>query len=83
MKKKPNFLVILADDMGLGKTAQVLALLQQQAPWLEVDGEMHGDVALDGAAREIVRDYERIRAAERAGRGRRARCRWQCCRPWR
>jgi malate dehydrogenase (oxaloacetate-decarboxylating)(NADP+) len=29
------------------KMRQVLALLQQQAPWLEVDGEMHGDVALD------------------------------------
>jgi malate dehydrogenase (oxaloacetate-decarboxylating)(NADP+) len=25
-----------------------------QAPWLEVDGEMHGDVALDGAARHTV-----------------------------
>ena len=23
-----------------------------QAPWLEVDGEMHGDVALDGKARQ-------------------------------
>ncbi len=33
------------------KMRQTLALLQQQAPWLEVDGEMHGDVALDGAAR--------------------------------
>jgi malate dehydrogenase (oxaloacetate-decarboxylating)(NADP+) len=33
------------------KMRHTLALMQQQAPWLEVDGEMHGDVALDGAAR--------------------------------
>ena len=33
------------------KMRQTLELLQQQAPWLEVDGEMHGDVALDGDAR--------------------------------
>ena len=33
------------------KMREVLALLRTQAPWLEVDGEMHGDVALDGAAR--------------------------------
>ena len=33
------------------KMRQTLALLRQQAPWLEVDGEMHGDLALDGAAR--------------------------------
>jgi malate dehydrogenase (oxaloacetate-decarboxylating)(NADP+) len=33
------------------KMREVLALLRIQAPWLEVDGEMHGDVALDGAAR--------------------------------
>jgi malate dehydrogenase (oxaloacetate-decarboxylating)(NADP+) len=36
------------------KMRQTLALLQQQAPWLEVDGEMHGDVALDGAARKVL-----------------------------
>ncbi len=34
------------------KMRQVLELLQRNAPWLEVDGEMHGDVALDGAARQ-------------------------------
>ena len=34
------------------KMRDTLALLQKQAPWLEVDGEMHGDVALDGDARK-------------------------------
>jgi malate dehydrogenase (oxaloacetate-decarboxylating)(NADP+) len=33
------------------KMRETLALLQKQAPWLEVDGEMHGDVALDGNER--------------------------------
>ncbi|MDP3701217.1 MAG: NADP-dependent malic enzyme [Hylemonella sp.] len=33
------------------KMRQTLDLLRVQAPWLEVDGEMHGDVALDAAAR--------------------------------
>jgi malate dehydrogenase (oxaloacetate-decarboxylating)(NADP+) len=36
------------------KMRTTLALLQQRAPWLEVDGEMHGDVALDGAARKAL-----------------------------
>jgi malate dehydrogenase (oxaloacetate-decarboxylating)(NADP+) len=33
------------------KMRETLALVKQKAPWLEVDGEMHGDVALDGRAR--------------------------------
>ena len=33
------------------KMRQTLELLRVQAPWLEVDGEMHGDVALDAEAR--------------------------------
>ncbi len=33
------------------KMRDTLALLKKKAPWLEVDGEMHGDVALDGADR--------------------------------
>ncbi len=36
------------------KMRDALALLRVQAPWLEVDGEMHGDVALDGAARAAL-----------------------------
>ena len=33
------------------KMRETLELLRVQAPWMEVDGEMHGDVALSGSAR--------------------------------
>ena len=36
------------------KMRRTLELLREQAPWLEVDGEMHGDVALDSAARKAL-----------------------------
>ncbi|MDO5625364.1 MAG: NADP-dependent malic enzyme, partial [Pseudomonadota bacterium] len=36
------------------KMREVLALLQAQAPWLMVDGEMHGDVALDAQQRHAL-----------------------------
>ena len=36
------------------KMRETLALLGRQAPWLEVDGEMHGDLALDEAARKLI-----------------------------
>jgi len=36
------------------KMRNALALLQQQAPWLEVDGEMHGDTALDAGFRKTI-----------------------------
>ena len=42
------------------KMRQTLALLRQQAPWLEVDGEMHGDVALDGAARTALMPHSTL-----------------------
>jgi len=34
------------------KMRQTFQLLRQQAPWLEVEGEMHGDLALDAEARQ-------------------------------
>jgi malate dehydrogenase (oxaloacetate-decarboxylating)(NADP+) len=36
------------------KMRETLAILKQQAPWLDVDGEMHGDAALDSFARKAV-----------------------------
>ncbi|QDL56277.1 NADP-dependent malic enzyme [Rhodoferax aquaticus] len=43
-----------SDQPSAVKMRQTLALLKVQAPWLDVDGEMHGDVALDGAARKVL-----------------------------
>ena len=40
-----------SDHPSAAKMRRTLALLREQAPWLEVDGEMHGDVALDEEAR--------------------------------
>ena len=36
------------------KMRATLGLLRDRSPWLEVDGEMHGDVALDGDARNLI-----------------------------
>ena len=40
-----------SDEPSAVKMRRTLELLREQAPWLEVDGEMHGDVALDPEAR--------------------------------
>jgi len=40
-----------SDHPSAQKMRQTLALLREQAPWLEVDGEMHGDTALDAKYR--------------------------------
>jgi malate dehydrogenase (oxaloacetate-decarboxylating)(NADP+) len=42
------------------KMRDVLDLLRHNAPWLEVDGEMHGDVALDAAARQAIMPNSRL-----------------------
>ncbi|HRK38100.1 MAG TPA: NADP-dependent malic enzyme [Burkholderiaceae bacterium] len=36
------------------KMRRTFELLREQAPWLDVEGEMHGDLALDGDAREAL-----------------------------
>ena len=43
-----------SDQPSAVKMRRALALLREQAPWLEVDGEMHGDLALDGQARKVL-----------------------------
>jgi malate dehydrogenase (oxaloacetate-decarboxylating)(NADP+) len=43
-----------SDHPSAIKMRRTLALLREQAPWLEVDGEMHGDIALDAEARSKV-----------------------------
>jgi malate dehydrogenase (oxaloacetate-decarboxylating)(NADP+) len=43
-----------SDHPSAVKMRRTLALLREQAPWLEVDGEMHGDVALDAEARHKI-----------------------------
>jgi malate dehydrogenase (oxaloacetate-decarboxylating)(NADP+) len=42
------------------KMRQTLDLLREQAPWLEVDGEMHGDVALDEKARTTLMPHSTL-----------------------
>ena len=41
-----------SDQPSALKMRRTLQLLRESAPWLEVDGEMHGDIALDPKARQ-------------------------------
>jgi malate dehydrogenase (oxaloacetate-decarboxylating)(NADP+) len=43
-----------SDSPSAVKMRQALALIQERAPWLEVDGEMHGDCAIDEAIRNRI-----------------------------
>jgi len=40
-----------SDQPSALKVRNALAIVHQRAPWLQVDGEMHGDTALDAALR--------------------------------
>jgi malate dehydrogenase (oxaloacetate-decarboxylating)(NADP+) len=49
-----------SEEPSAVKMRQTLELLRTQAPWLEVDGEMHGDVALDGAQRNLLMPHSTL-----------------------
>jgi len=49
-----------SDQPSAVKMRQTLELLRVQAPWLEVDGEMHGDLALDGKARAALMPHSSL-----------------------
>jgi malate dehydrogenase (oxaloacetate-decarboxylating)(NADP+) len=57
---KPNVALLSHSNFGSSnlptavKMRKTLELLRVQAPWLKVDGEMHGDVALDEQMRAAV-----------------------------
>ncbi len=42
------------------KMRRTLALVQQHAPWLEIDGEMHADVAIDTVARQALMPHSTL-----------------------
>ncbi|MFN9504574.1 MAG: NADP-dependent malic enzyme [Rubrivivax sp.] len=42
------------------KMRDTLALVRERAPWLEVDGEMHGDAALDAAYRQELMPHSTL-----------------------
>jgi malate dehydrogenase (oxaloacetate-decarboxylating)(NADP+) len=50
-----------SDQPSAIKMRRTLELLREQAPWLEVDGEMHGDVALDPAARAVMMPHSTLK----------------------
>jgi malate dehydrogenase (oxaloacetate-decarboxylating)(NADP+) len=49
-----------SDQASAVKLRRTLALLRSRAPWLEVDGEMHGDVALDPAERRKLMPHSTL-----------------------
>lgn len=52
-----------SDEPSAIKMRRTLELLREQAPWLEADGEMHGDVALDPDARRALMPNSTLKGA--------------------
>ena len=50
-----------SDNPSAVKMRRTLALLRDHAPWLEVDGEMHGDLALDVEARNRLMPHSTLK----------------------
>jgi malate dehydrogenase (oxaloacetate-decarboxylating)(NADP+) len=50
-----------SDKPSALKMRDALALVQQRAPWLEIDGEMHGDTALDAAYRKELMPHSTLK----------------------
>src|SRR3546814_326928 len=60
MNIEPKIALLSRSNFGTGSSAsgakmrEALSLIREQAPDLEVDGEMHGDCALDEALRQRI-----------------------------
>jgi malate dehydrogenase (oxaloacetate-decarboxylating)(NADP+) len=63
------------------KMRDALALLQQQAPWLEVDGEMHGDTALDASYRAQLMPHSSLQRRGQSAGAAEHRRRQHCLQP--
>jgi len=65
----PKVALLSRSNFGSGSSAsgakmrQVLDLVTEQAPDLEIDGEMHGDCALDERLRERILPHSRLKGA--------------------
>ena len=49
-----------SDQPSAVKMRTTLGMLRNQAPWLEVDGEMHGDIALDAKERTRIMPHSSL-----------------------
>jgi malate dehydrogenase (oxaloacetate-decarboxylating)(NADP+) len=52
-----------SEQPSAGKMAEAVKILHERAPTLEVDGEMHGDAALDPEIRHSVFPHSRLRGS--------------------